>query len=75
MAREVAEVKGAQQELPRLLLSRKSVSAVSYNTEEIRHPVFQKQLAFSLKSVKDFNHSKEELLKNDVKINFFSNTF
>jgi len=69
MAREVADIKAENRELRRLLQSQKPIANNNNNVEESRHPVFRKHVSLPLKTIDDFKHFEEELLKDEVRNN------
>jgi hypothetical protein len=74
MAREVADIKSENRDLRRLLQSRQpAIAGINSNVGESRHPVFQKHVTLPLKTIDDFKHCEEELLKVEVKSNLVYN--
>lgn len=67
MARELADIKSENRDLRRLLQSRQPVAGINNNVGESRHSVFEKHVSLPLKTIDDFKHFEEELLKVEVR--------
>lgn len=69
MAREVADIKSENRDLRRLLHRRQSVADFNNIVSESRNSVFEKHVSLPLKTIHDFKHFEDELLKVEVRSN------
>ncbi|KAI9554864.1 hypothetical protein GHT06_020141 [Daphnia sinensis] len=70
MAREVPDIKSENRDLRILLQRRQPIAGINNNNVgESRHPGFEKHVSLPLKTIDEFKHFEEELLKVEVSSN------